>query len=76
MYSSSCHVGAPSEASRVMQAPALVLVLLAPAVVVGQHNRSLVNTASQEDLFAGLKCQPGFDCTREEVSEDLRTLFQ
>ena len=30
----------------------------------------------QEDLFAGLKCQPGFVCTRQELSDDLRSLFQ
>lgn len=32
--------------------------------------------ALQDELFAGLKCQPGFVCTRPELSEDLRTLLQ
>lgn len=31
---------------------------------------------TEDELFAGLKCQPGFDCSRADVSEDLRTLFQ
>ena len=30
----------------------------------------------QDELFAGLKCQPGFTCSRPELSEDLRTLLQ
>ncbi len=29
----------------------------------------------QEDLFAGLLCQPGFRCTRKDLQEDLRTLI-
>jgi len=31
--------------------------------------------ARQDELFAGLKCQPGFVCSRPELSEDLRTLL-
>ena len=31
--------------------------------------------AAQDELFAGLKCQPGFVCSRPELSEDLRTLL-
>ena len=30
----------------------------------------------QEELFAGLNCQPGFVCTRSELSQDLRALLQ
>ena len=30
---------------------------------------------TEEELFANLKCQPGFKCTRQELSEDLRTLM-
>jgi outer membrane protein assembly factor BamA len=30
----------------------------------------------QEELFAGLNCQPGFVCSRSELSQDLRTLLQ
>ncbi len=29
----------------------------------------------QEDLFAGLVCQPGFPVTKQELQEDLRTLI-
>lgn len=31
---------------------------------------------AQEELFAGLNCQPGFVCTRAELSQDLRSLLQ
>ncbi|KAK9809832.1 hypothetical protein WJX72_000025 [[Myrmecia] bisecta] len=31
---------------------------------------------TSDDLFAGLKCQPGFSCSRVELSDDLRSLFQ
>ena len=31
---------------------------------------------AQEELFAGLNCQPGFVCTRSELSQDLRALLQ
>eukprot|EP01025_Chloroclados_australasicus_P034661 TRINITY_DN3540_c0_g2_i1.p1 TRINITY_DN3540_c0_g2~~TRINITY_DN3540_c0_g2_i1.p1 ORF type:complete len:699 (-),score=90.17 TRINITY_DN3540_c0_g2_i1:73-2169(-) len=31
---------------------------------------------TQEDLLAGLKCQPGFYCSRSDMSADLRTLLQ
>ena len=31
---------------------------------------------AEEELFAGLKCQPGFVCTRSELSQDLRALLQ
>lgn len=31
---------------------------------------------TKEDLLAGLKCQPGFTCTKEDLSEDLRQLFK
>ena len=31
---------------------------------------------AQEELFAGLNCQPGFVCSRSELSQDLRTLLQ
>ena len=30
----------------------------------------------QEELFAGLNCQPGFVCSRSELSQDLRALLQ
>ena len=30
----------------------------------------------QEELFAGLNCQPGFVCSRSELSQDLRSLLQ
>lgn len=30
----------------------------------------------QEELFAGLHCQPGFVCSRTELSKDLRALLQ
>jgi len=30
---------------------------------------------TEEELFANLKCQPGFRCSRAELSEDLRTLM-
>lgn len=32
--------------------------------------------AAQEELFAGLNCQPGFVCSRSELSQDLRSLLQ
>ena len=32
--------------------------------------------AVQEELFAGLNCQPGFVCSRSELSQDLRALLQ
>lgn len=35
-----------------------------------------VGVPTEDELFAGLKCQPGFVCTRPELSEDLRTLLQ
>ena len=31
---------------------------------------------AQEELFAGLNCQPGFVCSRSELSQDLRSLLQ
>ena len=31
---------------------------------------------AQEELFAGLNCQPGFVCSRSELSQDLRALLQ
>ncbi|BDA41547.1 Protein TOC75, chloroplastic [Coccomyxa sp. Obi] len=31
---------------------------------------------TEEELFAGLNCQPGFVCSRSELSQDLRTLLQ
>eukprot|EP00884_Botryococcus_braunii_P006605 jgi/Botrbrau1/15946/Bobra.0260s0007.1 len=30
---------------------------------------------TEEDLFAGLVCQPGFRCTKKDLQEDLRTLI-
>lgn len=30
---------------------------------------------TEEELFANLKCQPGFRCTRAELADDLRTLM-
>lgn len=30
----------------------------------------------QDELFAGLNCQPGFPCSRQELSQDLKTLLQ
>lgn len=30
----------------------------------------------QEDLLAGLKCQPGFMCKKSDLSEDLRQLYK
>ena len=33
-------------------------------------------SAVQEELFAGLNCQPGFVCSRSELSQDLRALLQ
>ena len=30
---------------------------------------------AQEELFAGLHCQPGFPCTRADLAEDLRQLL-
>jgi hypothetical protein len=35
-----------------------------------------VSDRAQEELFAGLNCQPGFICTRTELSQDLRSLLQ
>jgi len=29
----------------------------------------------QDELFASLRCQPNFPCTRAELSEDLKTLL-
>lgn len=31
---------------------------------------------SEEDLFASLNCQRGFNCTRAELSEDIKQLYQ
>jgi len=48
-------------------------------VVVGRCNAKsgvrAAATGAQEELFAGLNCQPGFVCTRTELSQDLRTLL-
>ncbi len=33
-------------------------------------------SVAQEELFAGLNCQPGFVCSRSELSQDLRSLLQ
>ena len=41
------------------------------------HDQGSVHACrEQEELFAGLNCQPGFVCTRSELSQDLRTLLQ
>lgn len=57
-------------------APTEVCVLMGSYICAVLPRYRCTSSSHQEDLFAGLKCQPGFDCTREEVSEDLRTLFQ
>ena len=36
----------------------------------------LAACCAQEELFAGLNCQPGFVCSRSELSQDLRSLLQ
>lgn len=59
---------------------------LLPALVIKDHVslRKTLNTlkltlelfVAQEELFAGLNCQPGFVCSRSELSQDLRALLQ
>ena len=45
-------------------------------VLCARHATDRLGCADcQDELFASLRCQPNFPCTRAELSEDLKTLL-
>ena len=73
--------GVPSEVSKLMftygrcaHTPCMNVLFQQGGTLSSKISRTR-RVATQDELFAGLKCQPGFICSRPELSEDLRTLL-